>query len=408
MDEIMPTMSNRGFTLIETTVAMGIMGLVLTGGILLIFRNISDNREQETIDKLTQFKRAIVGDPRIVTKESRTDFGYVGDTGSVPTSLDKLWIRGTQTSFAFDGTVKAGVGWQGPYVPMGPLETFNEITLDAWGMPVQFSSTTGTSATTGQQYNAQLISYGPDGSAGGGDDLTVEIYKTEMSSQVVGYVRDAGLNPLSGVTVKMNYPASGALTSQTVLTDAAGAYTFSVIPVGNRSIEVQPRLVYVAGTGDTFNQSSGDNVEFVVQNFNSSDVTFDSFKAEFDISGGAFYDSLKVGNTTVFSNSSNRAASNELIQFAGQPQTVIGSGSVTGQTIPLRIQSAFTQVPDQNVGESAGRGGSVRITMQNFKNSETASGASSVNMTGISIKATICSGAMCTNPSVAIFSPIKK
>jgi hypothetical protein len=229
-----------------------------------------------------------------------------------------------------------------------------------------------------------------------------------MLSQVVGYVRDAGLNPLGGVSVKINYSANGALTSQTVQTDNAGAYSFADIPVGNRSIEVQPRLVYVAGTGDTFPQNTGDNVEFVVQNFNSSDVTFTSFKAEFDVSGGAFYESLKVGNTTVFSNSSNRAASNELIQFAGQPQTVVGSGSITGQTIPVRIQSAFTPVPDQNVGESAGTGGSVRITMQNFRNSETVSGASSVNMTGISIKVTICSGALCTDPSVAIFSPVKK
>lgn len=404
----MPGMSNRGFTLIEATVAIGVLGLVLTGGILLTFRNLADTRERETIDKMTVFKRAMIGDPRIVTKESRTDFGYVGDTGNLPASLDKLWIQGTQPTFTFTNTAKMGVGWQGPYVPIGPLELFNEIPIDAWGSAVQYSATTGTSATTGQQYNARLISYGPDGSLGTSDDLTMEIYKTEMSSAVVGYVRDASLNPLSGVSVKMNYPVNGVLTSQTIQTDAAGAYTFNDIPVGNRSLEVQPKLVYVAGTADTFNQTAGDNVEFVVQNFSSSDVTFDSFKAEFVVSGGAFYEGLKVGNTTVFSNGTNRAASNELIQFAGQPQTVLGSGSITGQTIPVRIQSALTQVPDQNVGESAAKGGSVRITMQNFKNSETVAGASSVNMTGISIKVTMCSGAGCTNPSVAIFSPVKK
>ena len=401
-------MSDRGFTLIETSVAIGVLALVLTGGLFITFRNLSDSREQDTVDKLALLKRAMVGDPRIVTKESRTDFGYVGDTGSLPTSLDQLWTQGSQASFVFTNSVKLGTGWQGPYIPTGPVEFFNDLGLDAWGMPIQYSTASGTSAVTGQQYNARLISYGPDGAAGGGDDLTVEIYRNEMSSQVVGYVRDAGLNPLSGVSVKINYPANGALTSQTVQTDTAGAYSFTDIPIGNRSIEVQPKLVYVSGTADTFNVSSGDNVEFVVQNFNSSDVTFDSFKAEFDVSGGAFYEGLKVGNTTVFSSTANRAATNELIQFAGQPQTVLGSGSTTGQTIPIRIQTAFTQVPDQNVGESAGRGGSVRITMSNFRNSETASGASSVNMTGISIKVTICSGATCTNPSVALFSPVKK
>src|SRR5438876_11266950 len=115
-------MSSRGFTLIETTLSLGILALVLTGGILLMFRNLSDNRAQDTLDKLIQFKRAIVGDPRIVTKESRTDFGYVGDVGNVPASLTNLWIQGSAPSFTFDPTSKLGAGWQGPYVPIGPVE----------------------------------------------------------------------------------------------------------------------------------------------------------------------------------------------------------------------------------------------------------------------------------------------
>src|SRR5438445_239636 len=149
----------RGFTLIEATAALGIMALVLTGGTVLTFRNLTDSREQETLDKLTLLKRAIVGDPRIVTKESRTDFGYVG------------------------------------------------------------------------------------------------------------YVRDANLNPLSGVSVKINYPSNGALTNQSVQTDAAGAYSFNDIPTGNRSVEVEPRLVYVAGSAVATPSNAGDNIQFVVQNY---------------------------------------------------------------------------------------------------------------------------------------------
>src|SRR5437016_6303824 len=108
----------RGFTLIEATAALGIMALVLTGGTVLTFRNLTDYREQETLDKLTLLKRAIVGDPRIVTKESRTDFGYVGDAGGVPISIDKMWIQGAQPTFTFDTTAKMGAGWLGPYVPI--------------------------------------------------------------------------------------------------------------------------------------------------------------------------------------------------------------------------------------------------------------------------------------------------
>jgi hypothetical protein len=395
---------SRGFTLVEATLSLGIIGLVLTGGILLTFRNVSDTRAQDTLDKLTQIKRAIVGDPRIVTKESRTDFGFVGDVGNVPASLNNLWIQGSIPSFTFDATAKLGAGWQGPYVPIGPIEFFNDIDKDAWGNSIQYSAAIGTSATTGQQYNARLISAGPDGAVGTSDDLTLEIYENEMTSQVVGYVRDANLNPLPGVSAKINYPSSGVLASQSVQTDASGAYSFSNIPTGNRSVEIEPLLVFVSGSASTSPNNGQYNVTFTVQNFNASNVTFDSFKAEYSVSGGAWYESVRVGSTTVFSYTTNRAATGQLINFSGSPQTITGTGSISGATIPLRVQSAFSQVPDQNIGQSAAKGGSVQITIGNFKNAQSGSG-STVNMTGISFKVTLCSGLSCTTPSIAYFTP---
>src|SRR3989442_13707192 len=91
-----PAMFNRGFTLIEVSIAMGVIALVLTGGMLLLFRDLTDSREQETIEKLKVLKRAIVGDPGIETKETRTDLGYVGYTDSVTASWTTLWIQNTQ------------------------------------------------------------------------------------------------------------------------------------------------------------------------------------------------------------------------------------------------------------------------------------------------------------------------
>jgi len=414
-------MSARGFSLLETTIALGVIGLVLTGGILLAFIDLNDTRDEETIDKLLQLKRAIVGDPRIVTKEARTDFGFIGDIGGIPATLSNLWIRGSTPIFSFDKTAKAGFGWQGPYMTVGPSEYFDQIGVDAWGSPIVYDTTAATSATTQQQYVARLISYGADYASGGGDDRTIEIYSTEASSKVVGYVRDSAKNPMAGVTVKINLPnglttSSLALTSKTTQTLSTGAFEFNDIPFGNRSIAIQPRLVYVSGSGVTTPPSSGDTVEFVVQNFSSSNVSFDCFKAEFDANGsaaggGAFYETLKVGNTTVFNYtdfSSNRAGTGEIVYFPTQSQSVVGAGSISGQTFPIRVQNAFTQVPDQNIGESASRGGSVRITMGNFVSAETGNG-SKVNMTQITITATIASGAACTtDPSIAIFSPVKK
>jgi hypothetical protein len=169
-------------------------------------------------------------------------------------------------------------------------------------------------------------------------------------------------------------------------------------------VEIEPLLVYVSGSASTAPANGGYNVTFTVQNFNSSNVTFDSFKAEYSITGGAWYESLRVGNTTVFSYTTNRAATAQLINFSGTPQTIAGTGSISGATIPLRVQSAFTQVPDQNIGQSAGKGGSVQITMQTFRNAQSGS-ASTVNMAGISFKVTLCAGLSCTTPSIAFFTP---
>jgi prepilin-type N-terminal cleavage/methylation domain-containing protein len=418
-------MSTRGFTLIEAAVAMAVGGLILSGAVLLTFSNLNDSREEETIEKLMQLKRAMVGDPRIVTKESRTDFGYLGDTGTLPPSgsLDSLWIKpSAQSEFSFDTTLKVGRGWQGPYMPVGPREYFNQIALDAWGNGIVYVAAAGTSSlsnssVTLQDYNARLLSYGPDGSSGGNDDMTVEIYKTEIFSKVVGYVRDATKNPLTGVNVTMNFPnvisGESVIDSRTAATDANGAYEFNDIALGNRSIKVQPRLVYVVGTGVTSPSSganAGTTVEFVVQNFSSANVTFNCFIAEFDKT--AYYETLKIGNTTVFSSTSNRAASAETVRFAAQPQTVAGANTAIEGTFPIRIQSSFTQVPDQIVGENASTGGSVRLTMGNFVSAETTSGTN-VNMTQVSFKVTMAQldgtnpGNCTVNPSITIFSPAK-
>ena len=254
------------------------------------------------------------------------DFGLLAGMGSLPSSLEDLWIAGSQPGYTFDTSLKLGRGWTGPYLDVGPLRFFDQIDLDAWGNPIQYVVETATSTTTGQEYRARVFSYGPDAAVGGGDDLTTEIYRTEMLSTVVGYVRDAGRNPLVGVNVKINHPQDGVFVEQETDTDDDGAYTFADIPFGNRSLAIDPGLVYVNDSGVSL--SSGSEVEFVIQNHGSSDITITSFKAEYTVT--AFYEKLEIGSQTVFDDSSDRAASGETLNFAGP--TVVGIGSTTGQT----------------------------------------------------------------------------
>ncbi len=394
-------MPARGITLLELSVSIGITSLVISGAALLFSIEMDSARQADTIAKLEVFKRAIIGDARIVTRESRTDFGYFGDMGSLPGTISDLWNGlGSKPAYVYNSTKKTGAGWAGPYVQVGPVEFVSSLTRDAWGNGIQYIVQTGTSSVTGQEYRARIFSYGANGSLGGGDDITAEIYTTELYSRVVGYIRDSSGNPIANVPIKMNYPSLGALQTSTTNSNADGSYSFAAVPFGNRSITIEPRLVYSDGSGVTTG-SGGNNVEFVMTSFTCGTIT--SATATFDTT--AFFTRLIINNTTVFNNTTNLAANGELVTFS-TPVDVSwsgcgGGGTVLSQVVPVRLQSPLTQAPDKSIGAGASAGKNIRVRMNTFESLENGSG-SSVDMTGASISVTFSDG------SVATFSPISQ
>ena len=390
-------LKSRGVSLLEVAVTVAILSLITSGAFSLFSQPFAAANENETLEKLVALKQAIIGDPRIITGEARTDFGFLGDTGGLPSSLEELWILGAQPVFSFDTSIKLGTGWAGPYIQMPPLEWFDDIRRDAWGTEIEYVVGTETSAGTGQTVRAKLISYGPDTSSGGGDDLTMEIYETELFSEVVGFVRDAVGNPLPGVTATLQFPFNSLNSSTTLQTDSNGAFTFTDVPFGNRSLALEPRLVYVQDTAVTTGGQSND-VEFVIQNFSSTDASFTSLTL-LHPDHVAFYERLRLGNSTVFTDTSDRVGSGETVVFT--EETVTGTGSITGGTIPVRVQSHLALTPNQDIGEAARRGGTLRIQVQDFKDAETGS-AGNVDMTGITFEATFSDG------SVAIFTTVRQ
>ena len=386
----------RGVSLMEVAVTVAILSLLISGALSLFSQPFASAREDESIAKLVALKRAIIGDPRIVTREARTDFGFLGDIGNLPTDLDELWILGAAPVFSFDTTLKLGGGWAGPYVQVPPLEMFDDIRRDAWGTEIAYSLVNEISPSTGQTVRAKLISYGPDTAEGGGDDLTVEVYETDMISTVTGFVRDAVGNPLPGVVTTINFPLLSVTSSAMVQTDANGAYSFPGSTYGNRSLIIQANLVYVQGTGVSTGGQDND-VEFVVQNYSASDVTFDSITFLHD--SGAFYETLRVDNFNVFSDTSDRVGTGETISFADEVLT--GTGNIATRTFPIRIQAGFTLTPTQDIGKASKKGGAIRIQALNFKDAETGA-ASNVDMTGISFQVTFSDG------SAAIFTTVRQ
>ena len=92
----MPPMLERGFTLIEISVSVGIISLILTGSILLISSEFDSVRQAE-------YYRA---GGHVQERDDRRSadcnegiphrFWLCGDMGSLPSSLQDLWIKGSQ------------------------------------------------------------------------------------------------------------------------------------------------------------------------------------------------------------------------------------------------------------------------------------------------------------------------
>ncbi|MBI3076011.1 MAG: hypothetical protein HYY85_03330 [Deltaproteobacteria bacterium] len=394
-------------TLLEVVLGLVIFAILVAMLTPALFSVRQSAREREAVDRMELFKRGIVGDPRIVTREARTVLGFFGDMGNLPANLDDLWMKNAFPTFTFDSTLKAGAGWSGPYVDLGLTEFLDALKKDPWGGDYQYTVADGSSVATGEPIKAKIVSPGPDRQLGTSDDLTVEIFTKELLSKVVGYVRDANGNLMAGATVTMNYPVNGVMFSSTVQTSTNGFYEFDTIPYGNRSIKIEPRLIYVADSAVT-TTAAGDTVNFLVSNFASSNISITSFKAEFSSPVAplpACFRTLKIGGQTKYDSESPRLCTGNLVSFPGSPVTVTGTGSVSGQTAPLRLQAPITEVADLNVGLAARKGGTILIEMQQFKNAVTGL-ATAVDMTGVSFKVTLGDGS--PNGSILFFTPVRK
>ncbi|MFQ5863291.1 MAG: carboxypeptidase regulatory-like domain-containing protein [Candidatus Brocadiales bacterium] len=388
--------SKSGFTLIEIITVLAIVGILGATITPLVFMTLHTQREGDTIAELKELKKGILGNPVIITKEVRTDFGYIGDMGSIPTQIEDLYQKGTQPAFAYDATKQTGAGWKGPYIDPSLVENLASLKLDAYGNEYTYSTTPFTDTTVGVTVLASITSKGSDGTTGGGDDLNAYTYEPEAFSTVHGIVVDEQGNRVPSVTVKMNYASGGTLVTAATTSDSTGHYQFTNIPYGNRSITVEPWLVYAADSAEVFGKDM-DRVRFKITNLSANDISITSFKAEYTIVPAAYYERLDIGGITVYDNATSRLASGDTVTFSAI--VIPGSGAVTtGKTFPARVQSPLTRVEDLDIGSGASKGGSITIEMRNFVDNPSV-GGTKINMAGVRFVITFSDG------SKVVFSP---
>lgn len=376
-----------GLTLIEVIVILAV--LIILIGLLVpsAVQQLTAARRSETLDEMENLKKAIIGDPSLKSQGVRTDFGYLGDMGNLPASLDDLVTQGTQPSFAFNSTKRVGAGWKGPYITLGPGADASSHKRDAFGNDYTYDTTDFTNSK-GQLVDAKLVTLGADGVTGGSgvdEDITLEILKAETTSTVSGNAFDQSGNPLNGASIILNFPQGGVLTTSTATTDSNGFYQFTNVSFGVRSITLEPRLLLVPGSPRAFGAQNS-NVEFRVVNYSSSAITVASLTATWSTSP-AFLNEVRWDGTQVYrcTGSQFPKASGDLVPFSSDRTVAAGS-----QPMPptlVYVDNSSVQVADITI---KGSGTEATVQLRDFfDEGGQCRGGNRVSMVGASFTVTL-------------------
>lgn len=219
--------NNKGFTLIEVVLIIVIMGIIATVAMRTMQPALDQSRNDATLREMQIISQAIIGNENLIAEGIRSDFGYVGDIGSLPPNLDALVFNPDSYE-----------AWRGPYIADDFLENQDDYKKDAWGNNYDYSGGVTIS------------------SPGNGSPISSQFAENEgvlLSNTVKGTVSD-GLNAAPGdnaseVDIIIYYPdGAGGVASATVNPNRSGQFSFSdMIPIGNHLI----RAVYSSSADTT-------------------------------------------------------------------------------------------------------------------------------------------------------------
>lgn len=147
---------NKGFTLIELVMAIVILGILAAVAVPRVGSIIDNSRINTTKSNMGTLKQALLGDPDARTHGVATDKGYIGDVGYAPIQLQDLVVKPAADP-AWNRFL--GTGWNGPYIIDDGTGNYLK---DAWGNALVYD-----------RVGKKIISSGPDGVQGTGDDITL-------------------------------------------------------------------------------------------------------------------------------------------------------------------------------------------------------------------------------------------
>jgi prepilin-type N-terminal cleavage/methylation domain-containing protein len=207
--------SEQGFTLVELVITILIVAILAAVATRQLGTTVETAKQEATKQELDALAVAIVGNADLYSEGTRADFGYVGDVGALPTSLTNLATNpGGYTT------------WNGPYVSTGG--DTSSYKKDAWGTAYTIVSTSVRSTGSGSNIDKPFAASST----------------ALLSNSLTGTVIDAnsttpGTAYKDSVSVVITYPnGSGSNTTSTVHPDKYGVFSFSGLPMGNRTLRV--------------------------------------------------------------------------------------------------------------------------------------------------------------------------
>ena len=335
-------LSSKGFTFAEILIVVAIMGIIASVALKNLGKTDDRVNYESSLAGLQALKFAIIGDENALQNGERVIFGFVGDIGGLPATLDALVSRGALGLSTLDTLKLIAYGWNGPYVDAPFSSDATGFKTDGWGNEYVYS-TVQFSTAPGDTVVAKITSLGADGAAGGTGydaDIFVEIMKDQVLADVTGSVLEVTGNPVLAATARVYEPdGSGGLTSKSAFTDVSGNYTIKNVSQGVRAITVQLATGgesegYRATLGRSFitirtindigsiilvgiataSGPSGSDLNFEIQSKIGEDVSIVDFKAvytPFDGITGPRYAEKKVVNATVWSAAATLAGSGD-------------------------------------------------------------------------------------------------
>jgi len=329
------TKAESGFTFIELVIVIVILGVFVTVATRTIDTSIDASRQAEAEDELNRLAIATVGNDKLASGGMRTDFGYVGDVGALPPSLD--YLASNPGGYAT---------WNGPYIRDNFVENSADYKTDPWGVVYSYSGgvtiqSTGSGSTITKQFA----------------NSTSDILSTPLRGVILDRDGAPPGTDASNVTVTVTYPnGAGGTTTSTINPNSSGSFSFTGLPIGNHSITAVystandtalayssslPRvggyagvmrlggaywtdttggggsggpggvIQYVGGSSEL--ESNGKEVKFKIRNTGSTNISLTWMIITWDVPSGVYAEEVKLDGTKYFNNSCNRLTSGDTV-----------------------------------------------------------------------------------------------